>query len=50
MRAKLGITTGSHIQFALRENELVITPELPRAWLMKRAPSQSRKRPQTSAI
>lgn len=29
MRAKLGIKPGSHIQFNLRGNELVITPELP---------------------
>ncbi len=29
MRAKLGIKPGSHIQFELRGNELVITPELP---------------------
>ncbi len=29
MRAKLGIKPGSHIQFELRENELVIKPELP---------------------
>jgi AbrB family looped-hinge helix DNA binding protein len=29
MRAKLGITAGSHIHFELRGNELVIKPELP---------------------
>ena len=29
MRAKLGIVPGSHIQFELRGQELVITPELP---------------------
>lgn len=29
MRAKLGITAGSHIQFELRGAELVIKPELP---------------------
>ena len=29
MRAKLGITAGTHIQFELRGTELVITPELP---------------------
>jgi AbrB family looped-hinge helix DNA binding protein len=29
MRAKLGIGPGSHIQFELRDKELVITPELP---------------------
>ena len=29
MRAKLGITPGTHIQFELRGAELVITPELP---------------------
>ena len=29
MRAKLGITPGSHIQFEVRGNELVIKPELP---------------------
>jgi AbrB family looped-hinge helix DNA binding protein len=29
MRAKLGITAGSHIHFVLRGNELVIKPELP---------------------
>lgn len=29
MRAKLGLCAGSHIQFELRGNELVITPELP---------------------
>jgi AbrB family looped-hinge helix DNA binding protein len=29
MRAKLGIKPGSHIQFELRETELVIRPELP---------------------
>jgi AbrB family looped-hinge helix DNA binding protein len=29
MRAKLGITAGSHIHFVLRDNELVIKPELP---------------------
>ncbi len=29
MRAKLGITAGTHIRFELRGTELVITPELP---------------------
>lgn len=29
MRAKLGLVPGSHIQFLLREQELVIKPELP---------------------
>ena len=29
MRAKLGIMPGSHIQFEVRGNELVIKPELP---------------------
>ena len=29
MRAKLGIGPGSHIQFELRGQELVIKPELP---------------------
>ena len=29
MRAKLGITAGSHIHFELRGNELVIKPEPP---------------------
>ena len=29
MRARLGITAGSHIHFELRGNELVIKPELP---------------------
>ena len=29
MRAKLGIVPGSHIQFEVRGNELVIKPELP---------------------
>jgi AbrB family looped-hinge helix DNA binding protein len=29
MRAKLGIVPGSHIQFELRDRELVIKPELP---------------------
>jgi AbrB family looped-hinge helix DNA binding protein len=29
MRAKLGITPGSHIYFELREGELVIKPEVP---------------------
>lgn len=29
MRAKLGISAGSHIQFELRGKELVIKPELP---------------------
>jgi len=29
MRAKLGIGAGSHIQFELRGQELVIKPELP---------------------
>ncbi len=29
MRAKLGIKAGSHIQFELRGQELVIKPELP---------------------
>jgi len=29
MRAKLGIVAGSHIQFEVRGNELVIKPELP---------------------
>ncbi len=29
MRAKLGITPGSHIHFELRGKELVIKPELP---------------------
>jgi len=29
MRAKLGIQAGSHIQFELRGQELVIKPELP---------------------
>jgi AbrB family looped-hinge helix DNA binding protein len=29
MRAKLGIGPGSHIQFELRDKELVIKPELP---------------------
>jgi AbrB family looped-hinge helix DNA binding protein len=29
MRAKLGIVPGSHIQFELRDGELVIKPELP---------------------
>lgn len=29
MRAKLGITAGSHIQFEVRGGELVIKPELP---------------------
>lgn len=29
MRARLGIQPGSHIQFELRDKELVITPELP---------------------
>jgi len=29
MRAQLGITPGSHIQFELRGRELVIKPELP---------------------
>ena len=29
MRAKLGITPGSHIHFEVRGNELVIKPELP---------------------
>jgi AbrB family looped-hinge helix DNA binding protein len=29
MRAKLGISAGSHIHFELRGNELVIKPELP---------------------
>jgi AbrB family looped-hinge helix DNA binding protein len=29
MRAKLGLQAGSHIQFELRGQELVITPELP---------------------
>ena len=29
MRAKLGITTGSRIQFELRGGELVVRPELP---------------------
>jgi len=29
MRAKLGLVPGSHIQFLLREQELVIRPELP---------------------
>lgn len=29
MRAKLGITPGSHIKFEVRGNELVIKPELP---------------------
>jgi AbrB family looped-hinge helix DNA binding protein len=29
MRAKLGITPGSRIQFEVRGNELVIKPELP---------------------
>ena len=29
MRAKLGITPGSHIRFEVRESELVIIPELP---------------------
>ena len=29
MRAKLGITTGSRIRFELRDNELVVRPELP---------------------
>ena len=29
MRAKLGITPGSHIHFEVRGSELVIKPELP---------------------
>ena len=29
MRAKLGITAGSHIHFEVRGNELVIKPEVP---------------------
>ena len=29
MRAKLGLVAGSHIQFELRGQELVISPELP---------------------
>lgn len=29
MRAKLGIAPGSHIQFAVRGNAIVITPETP---------------------
>ncbi len=29
MRAKLGITPGSHIRFEVRGSELVIIPELP---------------------
>ncbi len=29
MRAKLGLQAGSHIQFELRGQELVIKPELP---------------------
>ena len=29
MRAKLGISAGSHIHFELRDNELVIKPEPP---------------------
>ncbi|OIN94176.1 MAG: hypothetical protein AUJ20_01650 [Comamonadaceae bacterium CG1_02_60_18] len=29
MRAKLGISAGSHIKFELRGQELVIRPELP---------------------
>lgn len=29
MRAKLGISAGSHIHFELRGNELVIKPQLP---------------------
>ena len=29
MRAKLGITTGSRIQFELRGKELIVRPELP---------------------
>ena len=29
MRAKLGITPGSHIQFEVRGQELIIKPELP---------------------
>ena len=29
MRAKLGITPGSHIHFEVRGHELVIKPELP---------------------
>ena len=29
MRAKLGITAGSHIHFELRGKELVIKPEVP---------------------
>lgn len=29
MRAKLGIATGSRVQFELRGNELVIRPEVP---------------------
>lgn len=29
MRAKLGIQAGSHIQFELRDKELVIKPEVP---------------------
>ena len=29
MRAKLGLTTGSRIQFELRGKELVVRPELP---------------------
>jgi AbrB family looped-hinge helix DNA binding protein len=29
MRARLGITAGSHIHFELRGNELIIKPELP---------------------
>ncbi len=29
MRAKLGLVPGSHIQFELRGQELVIKPELP---------------------
>lgn len=29
MRAKLGIVPGSHIEFEVREHELVIKPELP---------------------
>lgn len=29
MRTKLGITTGTRIQFELRDKELVVRPELP---------------------
>lgn len=29
MRATLGITTGSRIQFELRDGELIVRPELP---------------------